>query len=262
MSCAQRIIEKKTLKGLIEGRYGSMAFNTIANFFDAMQMPLPAEGEFTLTRDFGILVFLNDVGSVLRLTDNRYYPLLPHDNILQPYGSRTLGWLRADLNPGIGLCIDAEDTTALKATLNEDNINFHDDTRYNSGYLPGLGRNHAVVLDAGACKALYESAIVIAQLVDKTRTARSVQAEHYKPLRDAFDAVWPENASRPSGLATLWDACRDMKAKGFLVTSWLDSHPCMIPGFKNMVEGSTRYAEQWQAPTNKRELFPPSDPAI
>jgi hypothetical protein len=252
-------------------RFNWMTGQSIANLFNALQMPIPRIDEITTTRDKGYILFLNEVASVMRFTPDAQYPAVTDDHVLQPYGRVETGRLRVDFLPGVMTPVSEQDDNAMISLLAARGISYNDFIVVNSGYLPGLKSKHCVNIDPGSIRARTTEPSPPSPVNDNFAKATGfgpaklarmpVQAAHYRHLREAFNAAWATNkAIDPSGLTALWNTCRAMKHDGLMVTDWLD-HYGRLPSstnlndhrtedfssrdYKNMVEGSRKYQERW-----------------
>lgn len=260
----------ETLPDNASYRFNWMTGQSIEKLFNALRMPVPLMNEVTITRDKGYILFLNEIASIMRFTPDAQHPAVTDDHVLQPYGRVETGRLRVDFMPGVITPVSEEDDEAMVSLLSARNISYNDNTAFNCGYLPGLKDKHCVNIDPGSIRANTKEYRIYPPANDNFSKAVTfgpnrlvrmpVQAEHYRPLREAFHAAWMTNRTTdPSRLTALWDTCCAMKQDGLLVTGWLDHYGNLPPStrteyfrsedaysrdYKNMVEGSRKYEER------------------
>src|ERR1035437_561051 len=128
----------QTLVDEAKSLYGKETAQAVKSFFNAMALPVPHEKEYHETYGDGFVVFLDDYGLLIRLTNDTKYPLMEHARILQPLMTRKAGELRISLSPGVHLTDDEKAASRLSNTLKKDNINFWDNGAKNIGRLPSL----------------------------------------------------------------------------------------------------------------------------
>ena len=237
----------QTLITHIQGGHGIETARAVQDFFEKMEMPIPQHGAFSISMDFGFLVFLNDAGCVLRLTTDAQ-ERFDSRHILQPLISQKAGDMRIEIFPGVSSPTSAEDNDKLKRLLKQDGIDFLDDGAENCGYLPHVTDEHGkpvpVVIDPGAVFALSENVEEV-----QRHLPDDVQDKLYNPLKDAFNRAWPQEQGRPDSalVQAFWQKCREMKQQGLLRTGWLD----ISKDFKNIKRGSRLYAAHWHQTTRQ-----------
>jgi hypothetical protein len=208
---------------------------TVRAVFNAMNMPLPRDHEFTKGND-GNILFLNPAACVLRVQYEHAAQLHGHPNILAPLGRRIRGGLVFDVNPGIPCPASGRDMRRVRGILAEDNFDMWDRLTMNCGYLPAVAglikrKQIPVVLDPGAVNKLSNTIEEINALFPgmnlkspaKETERPDLQKTLYAPLRDAFDAAWPANDALPDRgrMDDFWKKCAGFKKEGKLVASWL-----------------------------------------
>jgi len=207
----------------------------LADFFNAMAMPLPGDKQFTRTTDLGALVFLDAPGCVLRITNDEQFPAIKHRRVLQPVFSRPAGAFRAEIFPGIR-CPVSSDERIIEAAqeLIEGGISFPNPLEIRDDNFGQLPDGFVVAVDMGA-------------LADtRAGTRETVRQDLYEDLAQAFGAAWPDGAARPDAgrLAQAWALCLKMKEQGLLAADW--QQPGRYSGdFKGMKHGGTSYGAAW-----------------
>ena len=231
-------------------QYGGRAARKIKEFFNAMQLPEPSEGEYSETHDKGYLVFLNDPGVVIRIT-RANLTLWDHPRVLQPLGSVPAGKLRIDINPGIHCPATEEQRNEAMDDLTKDNLQLFDPALYNCGTLPAVTNlikaGYAVALDPVAVDDISRTATWARKLLGSKFSQAAApkydpQAILYGHLRETFKAAWKNGGAQPdaTGIKVFWQECREMKAAKKLVASWL-TQDMASRNYKNAYEGSLHY---------------------
>lgn len=244
-----------SLHSSVYQRYGRRTAEAVDRFFDAMRLPQPEEGEFSETDDKGYLVFLNDTGTVIRLTKKRegIWSFCPR--VLHPLGTRIVGKLRADINPGITCPITDEQREELREGLHTDKLEFVDQKHYNGGTLPAaanlIEEGYAVAIDPIAVRDLSSAAGLVKRWLNRAFTpGRAAAAEApddpqaiiYRPLKDIFKAAWGTGTDQPDAglIRKFWEKAREMKTSGLLKASWLTPE-LASRNYNNIYEGSRAY---------------------
>jgi hypothetical protein len=236
-------------------RYGRRTAEAVDRFFDAMQLPQPEEGEFSETDDRGYLVFLNDSGTVIRLTQKREGIWGFSRRVLHPLGTRIVGRLRADINPGITCPLTDEQREELHEGLRNDNLMFADQKHYNGGTLPAVANlikeGYAVAIDPIAVLDLSSAVGLVKRWLRRAVTPGHAaaaeamddpQAIIYRPLKDIFKAAWQTGTDQPDAglIRKFWEKAREMKASGLLKASWLTPE-LASRNYNNIYQGSRAY---------------------
>jgi hypothetical protein len=244
-----------SLHSAIFERYGQRTADAVDRFFDDMQLPRPEDGEFSETDDKGYLVFLNDTGTVIRLTKKRDGLWSFSPRVLHPLGTRIAGRLRADINPGITCPITDEQREELRDGLHVHKLDFVDHKLYNGGTLPAVANlikeGYAVAIDPIAVRDLSSSVGLVKRWLKRAFTpghAASAEAPDdpqaiiYRPLKDIFKAAWPSGSNQPDAglIRKFWDKAREMKTSGLLKASWL-TQEMASRNYNNIYEGSRAY---------------------
>jgi len=203
-------------------RYGITAKQRLLRIFDAFRWPDPAEGEFVPGTESSLL-FLNRYGLVLRTGERLYAP--ESDLILRPLASVDAGRdCVIDLLPGVrAIAEDWRVAPMLGAVLEDEDIDFHDTTAQNVGYipaaLPGFASGVPVVIDRGAVSELnrfgrdYNPArnrpeVHSLRQTFNRDTLRGFQDKFYAPLRESFAAAWPKGGKPDrDGIARFLSLC-------------------------------------------------------
>ncbi len=237
----------------IHSRYGSATARAAGDFFNRMALPFPHGREYTDTKDRGYIVFLNAAGCVLRLTHDGRFPLVRHPRVLQPLGSEKVRSLRIDINPGVRWPVERRYASELIHELEKDHVIFDDPAADNCGMLPVIDdstpKDYAVVIDTADVRNLFFSCAAIAKILREkfftppSPVAPSPQEKLYGPLREVFHRIQAGTVTAPD----FWNACKQMKRNGALRTDWLTPEMARC-GFKNIHEGSQRYAARWKEP--------------
>lgn len=219
----------KTYTESAADRYGITAKQRLLRIFDAFRWPDAAEEEFVPGTESSLL-FLNRYGLVLRTGERLYAP--ESDLILRPLASVDAGRdCVIDLLPGVRAI--AEDWTVapmLGAVLEDEDIDFHDTTAQNVGYipaaLPGFPYGVPVVIDRGAVSELsrafreYNPArnkpeVQTLRQSFNRETLRGFQEKFYAPLREGFEAAWPKGGKPDrAGVSRFLSLCAVEVEKG------------------------------------------------
>jgi hypothetical protein len=252
----------------INSRYDEHTANAVCDLFNKLAIPAPDSGEYTRTTDKGFILFLNEAGIVVRLTSNEIQNIR-HDNILQPFGSRLAGHLRADLFPGVLLehgnaQLYFDSRKIIDEELEQVGLVFNDAIDANIGYIHERSSHkfHPVIIDPDAYrKEDFGSKLITKGLLSSVshlipfyaeRIPTPVQDRHYAPLHHAFSSAWPKDSDSPDQekITQMWDVCRDMKAQGILKTAWLSAYA----NYKNMEKGSQLYASRHKLPSARHNI--------
>lgn len=241
----------------------------ISAFFDAIRMPLPDFDEYTLSSDGGFLIFLDDVGCVMRGSSEKKCQKIENPMILRPLLSRPItDDFRIDVFPAIRSPALDEEVALIKETLFQDAIIFRDTQIYNVGYLPvqtkDFPHGFPVIIDMGAFRHMAKA----------TREARKhlppspvkmfqndLQEVAFGDLRRAFENAWPQDQGRPDQdkLAQAWQLCtkktkehsplHDGRRVKTLMAIWMQQDIAMfsVADFKGAKTGGEKYARHWQA---------------
>jgi hypothetical protein len=187
-------------------RYGGRTARKISEFFNAMQLPEPSEGEYSETHDKGYLVFLNDPGVVIRIT-RANLTLWNHPRVLQPLGSVPAGKLRIDINPGIHCPATEKQRNEAMDDLGKDNLQLFDPALYNCGTLPAVEKlikaGYAVALDPVAVDDISRTATWARKLLGSkfsraATPAYDPQTLLYGHLRETFNRRGKTPARAPT----------------------------------------------------------------
>lgn len=186
-------------------RYGITAKQRLLRIFDAFRWPDVTEGEFVSGTESNLL-FLNRYGLVLRTGERLYTP--ESDLILRPLATVDAGRdCVIDLIPGVrAIAKDWTVAPMLGAVLENEDIDFHDATAQNVGYIPAVLPDFPsgvpVVIDRGAVSELnrafreYNSSRNVPEVQAlrqsfNRETLRGIQEKFYAPLRESFESAWP-----------------------------------------------------------------------
>jgi hypothetical protein len=243
----------------LEEKWAKPQVKAVKKAFNRLGLPLPGKGEYTGGLD-GVIVFLNDIGSVLRLdviakTDEHRFR---HSHILQPIGNRRRGKVLFELYPGVICPASEKSVDYLCKALNKSDLDFDDCHHMNAGYLPGT-RQFPVVIDPGAVLQIYDyDAGRLKPVAQESGNGQGEQDRLYGSLRRAFNAAWPEHEKwpEPKKMWKFWKLCRAEKENGTLAADWLSARYTQESGFdkdndyKNIINGSTAYARRWKAANN------------
>lgn len=253
--------------------HGAPVRKAVTHFFEAMDMPMPENGEFTRTSDKGFLVFLNDAGCILRGTTRKNLRHYDAQNMLRPLFTRRYEGINISLYPGLRSPISIRDLRKLSSQLTKEGYVFWDFKPDNGGYLPistpKFPRGIPVLIDPGGVRRFYLSIGYVRDLLRrngylKQKQKPSPQDEAYKDLREVFTRAWPESRDLPDPhkLAETWDLCRRKTAdtrllrNGKIVTmltaDWqnMGQSGKKYESFKNAKSGGAKYAKRWQPPSS------------
>jgi hypothetical protein len=247
-----------SLQDTIKKRYGDDGAAFLRRFFENTALPMPdmrdvfQKGERTDV----LTVFINRSGCTVRMVDDRRWPLIPHELILQPIASRREGRLRIDIYPGVNPHSSKDEARRVKNRLSRDQISFIDDNEYNCGTLPcvpGLvDGGHPVVFDIDAVQNAGGSFLwrifgAANQKTPQIHLADTAQKRLYGQLTDAFDRAWPENATAvdPVKMRAFWDACASSEYRSRLKADWMTVTVGDAPPEVNFVPRLRYAAEQY-----------------
>ncbi|MFH1157676.1 MAG: hypothetical protein V1721_02145 [Pseudomonadota bacterium] len=216
----------------------------VLDTFQKMGLPAPESMKGVVTGSEGALVFLNRYGVVIRIerkvaksTPVDISPVRIDDSawILKPLASIDSGEVIIEICPGVHPEKDEKKETYLAERLDEQGIYFWDCGIRNIGLVPiektarfPEGRI-PLVIDRGAVERLSEdiapvrrSLEVRQEMREEAREAEEAQEELYAPLRDAFDAAWPDKSGLPDALKMkqFWKLCERYVEEGKLVAGW------------------------------------------
>jgi|GEM_PF-1613100 len=206
----------------------------VEEFFEALGLPEPEKGEYRTARSNGYILFLDDFGIIIRISDDKKTPRYVHNLILQPLASRTIDGFRIDIMPGLKTPVTSKEVYALEDELSEDNLQFWDSHPYNCGYMPS---GTVVCFDEDAVKALPG---FTAQVIKE-------QNKVFAPLKKAFTRAWPAGENVDSyEMARFWQMCRTMKDKNILTSGWQDEEAHKVVTEFMDSDGSRHYAARFK----------------
>ena len=216
--------------------------SAVLDAFEKMGQPAPEDKNEFMDGTEGALVFLNRFGLVLRIEQNSDFVKspVPTDRIdyspfiLKPIASIKVGKAIFEICPGCLLDTDEEKSKFLYKQLKEQSIEFFDNQVSNSGrvpvHTPLFPEGIPVVIDRGAVRELTGSLSYVRALLGifkskNFREAAAAQEELYTPLRDSFDAAWPDKSELPDTLKMkrFWNLCEGYTKDEKLTAGWKDA---------------------------------------
>lgn len=207
--------------------------NTVARVVEvlkAMGLPLPDQRAI-VSGAVGTLIPLDQYGVMLRIEQSDRKLAVgqrvdAHPMVLQPLGQRQLtDGAVLEICAGCRMTDREEYSRLLVEKLPQTGVDFWDDGVTNIGLLPFTTPEYPdgvpVVIDRLAVDKLGDAVAPVKDALAVFGLTEDMQAR-YQPLKDAFDAAWPEGADIPAqaGFAQFKQMCVEFKQRGDLVTGW------------------------------------------
>ena len=218
----------------LQYKFGAATARNVFKAFEQMGLPAPDKKEEFLKGTEGALIFINELGVVVRIENEvsefaQYERIDDSPQILKPLGSISAGEAIIEICPGCRNDVNSNDRTDLRRSLKRQGFNFWDSALRNIGRLPvktaEFPNGIPVVIDRLAVDRLTRGAKRAKSFLSKIKSekadkilAAAVGAEEalYGPLRDSFNENWPDTQK----MKTFWGLCRSYVAEGKLVAGW------------------------------------------
>ena len=211
----------------IREHYGGLEAEGVISFFDMLGLPVPEQGEYYQTSDTGFLIPLDDLGVLIRVTNDDDFPNYNHVHVLDPLFSRSFSGLRVDIMPGVEAPVTKQEAGILKRELYfRCGIELCDGHPYNFGFLPGTDPRFPVIIDEIGITYITKPSRALDEYVPagKEPDTYNPQEELYGEIKRQMSAAWPSHSLRPDPekFHDAFKQCHAMKEKGKLVSAWQD----------------------------------------
>lgn len=221
-----------------------LASVTRERFCDLL-LPEPGTNDYLDTFDGGYIIFMNDHGCTVRLTNKNQCRAHKHHRLLEPLARIELpAGFRLDINPGLKLNCSIFSAMRMAAIFNGSPLKFSDPHFGNLGAIPGKCINsffdYSMVIDPGAVDKRRAStgrfASLVAKLIAANDNNEEIQEKAYSNLRHAFSDAVESGSVRKMRQA--WLLCHKARQEGYLLSDWVNNkigfvHPAVAEQAQN-----------------------------
>lgn len=227
--------------------------SAVLDAFEKMGIPAPESRDEFMDGAAGVLVFLNRYGLVIRIEHEYLGRINDSPWVLKPIASIDADEAIFEICPGCLPETDKEKNEFLIKQFKEQNIFFWDKGIRNIGRVPFKTsmflHGIPVVFDRPSVIRLTDGVDSVRSLLGIPKSREFLEAEMaqeklYGPLRDAFDAAWPDKLKLldPSKMKRFWNLCECYKKEGKLAAGWNNSQP-YTDGKADMASMTARFYE-------------------
>ena len=214
--------------------------DAVEEFFDALELPEPEEGQVHHGTNERLLIFLNHEGLVLRITQERKLLNFDNPHFLKPLFTRHSAGLQFAIDPGIDCPVPKKAEEPIYRMLYKKyGLNVMDGKPENLGYLPGDKARFPVMIDLDAeivvedieSGAEFASVKQAREYLGHDGPFRSwntnlpvpdPQHQLYGELKEMAQCAWQADTNPDfSALRDFMAACRAYKQDGKLLTRWM-----------------------------------------
>jgi len=201
-------------------RYDNSDMKLLVEFLTNLKVPLPSKGQFYETRDFGGLIFLNELGLTIRITHQSAINDRIHPMVLQPILKRESKRIHIGLYPGLKLFENEEEYDRQRgdAIFKHNKLDATDTHYENIGLLPSPYDDVLIILDPDCVKGVLIHSDDVARFYNGCP-----QEKLFGGFKAALSEAWPDGKTCDARkMEQAMIACYIAKQEGLLFSDWLD----------------------------------------